>query len=103
MKAAYRVLLALSGKNRQVFEFREKDVFAKAQITVAIGIPLIYLWFLGIPPGSPASTFGDSAMHCSTGFYRVGAVGVFCKEPPHRVVTMHLGKSSCQQRLRFLS
>ncbi|CAE7224399.1 spns1 [Symbiodinium sp. KB8] len=29
-----------------------------AQITVAIGIPLIYLWFLGIPPGSPASTFG---------------------------------------------
>ncbi|CAE7519521.1 spns1 [Symbiodinium pilosum] len=29
-----------------------------AQITVAIGIPLIYLWFLGIPPGSDASTFG---------------------------------------------
>lgn len=29
-----------------------------AQITVAIGIPLIYLWFAGIPPGSDAATFG---------------------------------------------
>ena len=30
----------------------------QAQITVAIGIPLIYLWFAGIPPGSEAATFG---------------------------------------------
>eukprot|EP00435_Cladocopium_sp_Y103_P056665 s643_g19.t1 len=29
-----------------------------AQITVAIGIPLIYLWFAGIPPGSDAAIFG---------------------------------------------
>ncbi|CAE7222928.1 unnamed protein product [Symbiodinium sp. CCMP2592] len=50
-------LLAFSGKIDR-FSSSEKDVFAKAQITVAIGIPLIYLWFLGIPPGSPASTFG---------------------------------------------
>ena len=35
---------------------------AQAQITVAIGIPLIYLWFLGIPPGSDASTFGARAV-----------------------------------------
>eukprot|EP00434_Breviolum_minutum_P028452 symbB.v1.2.025170.t1/scaffold2430.1/size88086/5 len=29
-----------------------------AQITVAIGIPLVYLWFAGIPPGSKAAVFG---------------------------------------------
>eukprot|EP00913_Durusdinium_trenchii_P007923 g7432.t1 len=29
-----------------------------AQISVAVGIPLIYLWFAGIPPGSDAAVFG---------------------------------------------
>ena len=29
-----------------------------AQISVGIGIPLIYLWFMGLPPGSEAATFG---------------------------------------------
>jgi hypothetical protein len=36
----------------------------EAQITVAIGIPLIYLWFAGIPPGSDAATFGVLTFSC---------------------------------------
>ena len=49
---------------------------AKAQITVAIGIPLIYLWFLGIPPGSQASTFGD--LLAFEGVPEVGIPGKAC-------------------------
>ena len=37
---------------------QQSDRTAEAQISVAIGIPMMYLWFAGISPGSEAAVFG---------------------------------------------
>lgn len=43
---------------------RPEACSVKAQISVAVGIPLIYLWFAGIPPGSDAAVFGTLDQTC---------------------------------------